>query len=81
METADGLQRKGHALRMLSECADWIGKRDELVRQAAADGVAKADIARVLKITRSTVYEILARPHPVSRADDTGEILTRQEAK
>lgn len=61
MDTPASLQHRSHALRMLSECADWIGKRDELVRQAIDAGVTKTDVAKVLKISRDTVYEILAR--------------------
>lgn len=61
MDTPATLERRSHALRMLSECADWIGKRDELLRQAVDAGVTKTDAAAVLGVNRSTVYEILAR--------------------
>ena len=59
--TADLIERRHQALMELAEFAKWMARRDELVRNAAAAGIPKADIAAIIRTRRSTVYEILAR--------------------
>lgn len=61
MAATDQIERRHRALMQLTEWRRWKEKRDELVRQAAAAGISKADIAVIVGVRRATVYNILAR--------------------
>lgn len=54
-------KKRRQALAELAECAAWIERRDELVRNAASAGCSKTVIAGMIGLDRSTIYEILGR--------------------
>lgn len=42
-------------------CAQYLRERDNLIRRAAASGVSQAEIARILGLHRSTIYEAIKK--------------------
>lgn len=46
----------------LVNCAKYLRERDNLIRRAAAAGITKTEIARILGMSRSHVSEIANRP-------------------
>lgn len=61
MATVDRIKRQNQALMNLVEYAKWKARRDDLVREAVEAGITKSDVAVIIGVTRSTVYDILAR--------------------
>jgi DNA-binding NarL/FixJ family response regulator len=57
---AVALRELAYALKEAEHERDEILKsRDEMVREAVADGMKQAEIARILGLTRSTVWQIV----------------------
>ena len=48
-------------------CADYVRERDMIIRRADAAGIPKAEIARIIGLSRQTVQGITTRrPAPAS---------------
>lgn len=65
MRTAEDFERVTRRRKAMSDLVsfgEWYRKKDAIIREAAAAGIGKQEIADMIGIHRSTVYDILARP-------------------
>jgi hypothetical protein len=63
------LEARHHALMSLAHCAQQIQGRDGLIREAAAAGISKAEIGRIMGLSRQHVSVIVNHPGVIGTMD------------